>query len=101
MIHAPEDVPTKDCYGLDPLLDADDDDSDSDHDSEMPDNAQGEISQETWQMMDQQFTHPNHNSVDKDFMGLEDTHYDVLRRLGDAVAFIQWPRESRHLRRSM
>jgi hypothetical protein len=83
VIPAPEDAPTKDCYGWDPLLDADDDNSDLDHDSEMPDDAQGKISHNTWQMMDQQFACPNHNSVDKDFMGLDDTLNGRLKRLGD------------------
>jgi hypothetical protein len=31
------------------------------------------INQDTWWMMDQQFAHPTHTSVGKDFMGSEDT----------------------------
>ncbi len=77
-IHFPEDAPTRDCYGWDPMLDGEDDDSNSNQDSAMPDALHGEISGNTWKMMDQQFTHPTHASVGKDCMGLEDTLNDVL-----------------------
>jgi hypothetical protein len=52
VIYAPEDGPTRDYYGWDPLHDADDDNSNSDHDSAMSDDAQGKISHDTRQMMD-------------------------------------------------
>jgi hypothetical protein len=58
------------------------DDSDytvSDQDLDMPDNPHGEVSGNTRRMMDQQFAHPTHTSIGKDFMGLEDTLNDVLR----------------------
>jgi hypothetical protein len=67
VIRAPDGISTKDCYGWDLMLDADDDNSDPDRDFEIPDNVQGE-----------QFAHPNHNNANKDFMGLEDTLNDVL-----------------------
>jgi hypothetical protein len=35
--------------------------------------------------MDQQFAHPTHTSIGKDFMGLEDTLNNVLRQLGETV----------------
>jgi hypothetical protein len=38
-------------------------------------------------MIDQQFAHPTHASVGKDFMGLENTRNDVLTWLEDTVAF--------------
>ncbi len=37
-IHSPEDGPTKDCYGWDPMLNGDSDDTVSDQDLDMPDN---------------------------------------------------------------
>jgi hypothetical protein len=78
-IHPLEDDPTKDCYGWDPMLDGEDDVSNSDQDLDMPDNLQGEISGNTWRMMDQQFAHPTHPSIGKDFMGLDDTLNNVVR----------------------
>jgi hypothetical protein len=53
----------------------------------MPDKLHGKISDETWWMMDQQVACPTHTSEGKDFMGLEDTLNNILRRLGDMVAF--------------
>jgi hypothetical protein len=53
----------------------------------MPDKLQGEISDNTRRMMDQQFACPTHASEGKDFMGLEDMLNDILRRLGDKVVF--------------
>jgi hypothetical protein len=85
-IHSPEDNPTKDCYGWDPMLDGDNDDTDSNQDFDMPDNPHGKISGNTRRMMDQQFTHPSHISIRKDFMGLEDTLNDVQQQLGETVA---------------
>jgi hypothetical protein len=78
-IHSPEDGPTKDCYGWDPMLDGDSDDTVSDQDLDMPDDPHGEISGNTRRMMDQQFARPTHVSVSKDFMGLEDTLNNVLQ----------------------
>jgi hypothetical protein len=77
-IHSPEDGPTKDCYGWDPMLDGKDDDSDSNQDLDMPEDLHGEISGNTQKMMDQQFACPSLASVGKDFMGLEDTLNNVL-----------------------
>jgi hypothetical protein len=79
IIHSPEDGPTKDCYGWDPMLVGDSDDIDSDQDLDMPDNPHGEISGNTRRMMDQQFARPTHASFGKDFMGLEDTLNNVLQ----------------------
>jgi hypothetical protein len=53
----------------------------------MPNDLHGKISENTQKMMDQQFACPTHASVGKDFMGLEDTLNNVLRQLGDTVAF--------------
>jgi hypothetical protein len=78
-IHSPEDGPTKDCYGRDPMLDGDSDDTVSDQDLDMPDVPHGEISGNTRRMMDQQFAHPTHASIVKNFMGLEDTLNNVLQ----------------------
>ncbi len=86
-IHSPEDGPTRDWYGWDPMLDGKDKDSSSNQDSAMPDELHGEISDNTWWMMDQQFACPTHSSESKDFMGLEDTLNNVLRQLGDMVVF--------------
>jgi hypothetical protein len=69
------------------MLDGEDDDSDSNQDLAMLDDMNGKISGDTWKMMDQQFAHPTHASVGKDFMGLEDTLTNVLQWLGDTVAF--------------
>jgi hypothetical protein len=77
-IHCPEDSPTKDCHGWDPMLVGDSYDTISDQDLDMPDNPHGEISGDTRRMMDQQFACPTHASVGKDFTGLEDTLNDVL-----------------------
>ncbi len=78
-IHSPEDGPTNDCYGWDPMLNGDSDDTISDQDLDMPDNPHGEISGDTRRMMDQQFAHSTHaTSISKDFMGLEATTKDVL-----------------------
>jgi hypothetical protein len=77
-IHSPEDSPTKDCYGWDPMIDGDSDDINSNQDLVMPDVPHGEISGNTRRMMDQQFASPTHTSIGKDFMGLEDTLNDVL-----------------------
>jgi hypothetical protein len=85
-IHSPEDDPTKDCYGWDPMLDGEDDDSNSNQNLDMPDDLHGRISGDTWRMMDQQVAHPTHASVGLDFMGLEDTLNDVLQGLGETVA---------------
>jgi hypothetical protein len=84
-IHSPEDSPTKDCYGWDPMLDGDSNDTNSDQDLDILDNPHGEISGDTKRMMDQQFARPTHASVSKDFMGLENTLNDVLQRLGKTV----------------
>jgi hypothetical protein len=84
-IHSPEDGPTKDCYGWDPMLDGDSDDTNSDQDLDMPDIPHGKISGNTRRMMDQQFAHPTHVSVGKDFMGLEDTLNKILQQLGETV----------------
>jgi hypothetical protein len=78
-IHSPEDGPTKDCYGKDPVLDGDSNDTVYDQDLFMPDKPHGEISGDTRRMMDQQFACPTHASVGKDFMGLEDTLNNVLQ----------------------
>jgi hypothetical protein len=77
-IHSLEDGPTKDQYGWDLMLDGEDKDSNSNQELDMEDNLHGEISGDTWRMMDQQFAHPTHASIGKDFMGLEDTLNDVL-----------------------
>ncbi len=69
------------------MLDGEDDDSHSNQDLAMPDDLHGKISGDTRKMMDQQFAHSTHASIDKDFMGLEDTLNDVLRWLGDTMAF--------------
>jgi hypothetical protein len=69
------------------MLDGQEDDSNPNQNSAMPDESQGKISDNTRRMMDQQFACPTHTSVGKDFMGLEDTLNDVLRQLGDMVAF--------------
>jgi hypothetical protein len=85
-IHSPEDGPTKDCYGWNPMLDGDSDNTVSNQDLDMPDNPHGEISGDTGRMMDQQFARPTHASIGKDFMGLEDsTLNDVLQQLGETV----------------
>jgi hypothetical protein len=86
-IHSPEDGPTRDCYGWDLMLDGKEDGSNSDQDLVMPDDLHCKISDNTQKMMDQQFAHPTHTSVGEDFIGLEDTLNNVLRRLGDMVAF--------------
>jgi hypothetical protein len=86
-IHFPEDGPTRDCYGWDPMLDGKDNGSNSNQNSAMPDDLHSKISDDTWKMMDQQLSCPTHASVGKDFMGLEDTLNDILRWLGDTVAF--------------
>jgi hypothetical protein len=78
-IHSPEDSPTKDWYGWDPMLNRDSVDANSDQDLDMPDNPHGKISGNTRRMMDQQFACPTHVSVGKDFMGLEDTLNNVLQ----------------------
>ncbi len=67
-IHSPEDGPTKDCYGWDPMLDGDSDDTVSNQDLDMLDDPHGEISGNTKRMMDQQFAHPTHASVGKDWV---------------------------------
>jgi hypothetical protein len=77
-IHSPEDGPTKDCYGWNPMLDGDSDNTNSDQDLDMPDNPHGEISGNTRRMLDQQFAHPTQASIGEDFMGLEDTLNNVL-----------------------
>jgi hypothetical protein len=69
------------------MLDGEDGNNNSYQDLEMPNKLQGKISDNTWQMMDQQFARPIHSSEGKDFMGLEDMLNDVLRRLGDTVMF--------------
>jgi hypothetical protein len=61
------------------MLDGDSDDTVSDQDLDMPDNPCGEISGNTRRMMDQQFAHPTHASIGKDFMGLENTLNNVLQ----------------------
>jgi hypothetical protein len=76
-IHSPEDRPTKDCYGWDPMLNGDSVDTISDQDLDMPDDPHGEIGGNTRRMKDQHFARPTHTSVGKDFMGLEDTLNDV------------------------
>jgi hypothetical protein len=78
-IHSPEDGPTNDCYGWDPMLNGDSDNTVFDQDLDMPDDPHGEIRGNTRRMMDQQFARPTHASIGKDFMGLEDTLNDVLR----------------------
>ncbi len=79
-IHSPEESPTKDCYGWDPMLNGDSDDTISGQDLDMLDDPHGEISGNTRRMMDQQFAHQTHASVGKDFMmGLEDTLKGFLR----------------------
>ncbi len=85
-IHSPEDSPTKDCYGWDPMLNGDSDDTVSDQDLDMPDNPHGEIGGNTRRMLDQHFAHPTHANVGKDFIGLEDTLNNVLQQLGETVA---------------
>jgi hypothetical protein len=56
------------------MLNGDSDDTISNQDLDMPDNPQGEISDRTRRMMDQQFAHPTHTSIGEDFfMGPEDT----------------------------
>jgi hypothetical protein len=77
-IHFPEDSLTKDCYGWDPMLNGDSDDTVSDQDLDMPDNPHSEISGNTRRRMDQQFAHPTHASIGKDFMSLEDTLNNAL-----------------------
>ncbi len=84
-IHSPEDGPTKDCYGWDPMLDGDSDNTVSNQDLDMPDNPHGEIRGNTRSRMDQQFACPTHASIGKDFMDLEDTINDVLQQLGETV----------------
>ncbi len=84
-IHSPEDGPTKDCFGWDPMLDGDSDDTNSDQDLDMPDDPQGEISGNTRRMMDPQFARPTHSSISKDVMGLKDTLNNVLQQLGETV----------------
>ena len=86
-IHSQEDGSIRDCYGWDPMLDGKDNDSNPNQDLAMPDELHGKISDETWKMIDQQFSRLTHASVGKDFMGLEDTLNNVLRGLGDMVAF--------------
>jgi hypothetical protein len=76
--HSAEDGPTKDCYGRDPMLDGDGDDTNSNQDLDMSDNPHSKISGNNRRMMDQQFDHPTHVSISKDFMGLEDTLNNVL-----------------------
>ncbi len=78
-IHSPEDGPTKDCYGSDPMLDGDSDDAVSDQDLDISDDPHGEIIGDTRRKMDQHFARPTHTSIGKDFMGLEDTLNNVLR----------------------
>jgi hypothetical protein len=78
-IHSPEDGPTKDCHGWDPMLDGDSDDTVSNQDLDMPDDPHDEISGGTRRMMDQQFARPTNASVGKEFMGLEDTLNNVLQ----------------------
>ncbi len=85
-IHSPEDGPTKDCYGWDPMLDGDSDNTVSNQDLDMPDDSHGEIGGNTRRMMDEQFARPTHTSISKDFMGLEDTLNNVLQRLGETMA---------------
>jgi hypothetical protein len=69
------------------MLDGKEDNSNSGQDSAMLDDLLGKITDDTWKMMDQQFARPTHTSVGKDFMALEDTLNDILRWLGDTVAF--------------
>jgi hypothetical protein len=57
-IHSPEDGPTKDCYGWDPMLNGDSDDTISNQDLDMLDDPHGEISGNTRRMMDQKFARP-------------------------------------------
>ncbi len=52
-IHSPEDGPTKDCYGWDPMLDGKDVASNYNQDLAMLDDLHGKISGDTWKMMDQ------------------------------------------------
>ncbi len=78
-IHFLEDGPTKDCYGWDPMLDGNSDDTNSNQGLDMPDDPHGKISGNTKRTMDQQFAHPTHVSVGKDFMGLEDNPNNVLQ----------------------
>ncbi len=78
-IHSPEDSPTKDCYGWDPMLNGDSDSTVPNQNLDMPDNPYGEIGGNTRRMMDQHFAHPAHASVGKDFMGLENTLNNVLQ----------------------
>jgi hypothetical protein len=78
-IHSPEDGPTKDCYGWDPMLDGDSDDTVSNQDLDMLGDPHGEISGNTRRMIDQQFARPTHASIGKNFMGLENTLNNVLR----------------------
>jgi hypothetical protein len=61
------------------MLNGDSDDTVSDQDLDMPDDPQGEISNDTRRMMDQQFAHPTHASIGKDFISLEDTLNNVLQ----------------------
>ncbi len=84
-IHSPENSPTKDCYGWDPMLNGEGDDTNSDQDLDMPDDPHAKISGDTQRMKDQQFAHPTHISVGKDFMGLEDTLNNVVQQLGETV----------------
>jgi hypothetical protein len=69
------------------MLDGKDDDSNSDQDLAMLDDLHSEQSNNTWKIMDQWFACPTHPGVGEDFMGLENTLNNVLRRLGDMVAF--------------
>jgi hypothetical protein len=69
------------------MLDCKDEDSNSNQDSTMLDDLHSKISEDTQKMMDQQFARPTHTSVGKDFMSLEDTLNDILRRIGDRVVF--------------
>ena len=77
-IHSLEDGPTKDCYGWDLMLDGASDDTNSNQDLDMPHDPHSEISGNTRRRMDQQFAHPTHASIGKDFMSLEDTLNNAL-----------------------
>jgi hypothetical protein len=79
------------------MLDGKDEDSNSNQDSAVPYVLHGKISDDNWQMMDQQFAHPTHASEGEDFKGLEDTLKEVLRRLGDTRLLTLRPRKSRYL----
>jgi hypothetical protein len=61
------------------MLDGDSDNTISNHDLDMLDDPHGEISGDTRRILDQQFAHPTHASIGKDFMGLEDTLNDSLQ----------------------